>query len=71
MAAAKKETVKVEESSTPNKKYWVKVKCHECGNEQNMFARAASEVHCTKCNEVIAQPTGGKAAIKAEILELH
>lgn len=49
---------------------FVKVKCHGCGNEQTIFGRAATEVTCIKCNEVIAQPTGGKAAIKAEILEL-
>jgi len=49
---------------------FVKVKCHECGNEQTIFGRAATEVKCLKCNEVIAISRGGKAAIKAEILEL-
>ncbi len=49
---------------------FVKVKCHECGNEQTIFGRAATEIKCTKCSAVIAVPTGGKAAIKAEILEL-
>jgi small subunit ribosomal protein S27e len=52
------------------KKYFVKVRCHNCGNEQIIFTRVATEVKCTKCGEVIAIPTGGKAAIKAEILEL-
>ena len=49
---------------------FVKVKCHECGNEQTIFGRASIEVTCIKCNAVMAEPTGGKAAIKAEILEL-
>lgn len=55
-----------------NKKSFVKVRCHACGNEQVIFGRAATEVKCTKkgCDEVLAVPTGGKAAIKAEILEL-
>ena len=54
------------------KKSWVKVKCHECGNEQIIFGRAATEVTCNgnKCSAVLADPTGGKAAIRAEILEL-
>lgn len=52
-----------------NAKY-VKVRCHECGNEMTIFGRASTEVKCTKCEAVVAVPTGGKAAIKAEILEL-
>ena len=53
-------------------KAYVKVKCHECGNEQNIFGRASTEVKCTntKCNAVLAVPTGGKAHIKAVIIEL-
>ena len=54
-----------------SKKYWVKTKCHECGNEQTIFGKASTEIKCTKCETVIAVPTGGKAAIKAEILELY
>lgn len=49
---------------------YVKVKCHKCGNEQTIFGRAATEVKCIECDEVLAVPTGGKAAVKAEILEL-
>jgi small subunit ribosomal protein S27e len=50
---------------------FVKVKCHGCQNEQVIFGRAATEVKCTKCSEVLAVSRGGKAAIKAEILELY
>ncbi len=49
---------------------FVKVKCQECGNEQTIFGRASTEVKCLKCEAVLAQSRGGKAAIKAEILEL-
>jgi small subunit ribosomal protein S27e len=52
------------------KKYFVKIKCHDCGNEQVIFTKVATEVKCLKCGTVVASPTGGKAAIKAEILEL-
>ena len=51
-------------------KNFIKVKCHECGNEQTIFSRAATEIKCTKCSTVIAVPTGGKTFVKAEILEL-
>lgn len=49
---------------------FIKVKCHECGQEATIFGKAATEIKCKKCNEVIATPRGGKAAVKAEILEL-
>jgi small subunit ribosomal protein S27e len=52
------------------KKSWIKVKCHECGNEQIIFSRVSMEVPCTKCSATLAVPTGGKSAIKAEIVEL-
>ncbi len=54
------------------KKSWIKVKCHDCGKEQIIFGRAATQVTCnTKdCSAVLAIPTGGKAAVKAEIIEL-
>ena len=52
-------------------KRFVKVKCHECGNEQNIFGKASTEVKCVKCEKVLAVPRGGKAAITgAEIIEL-
>ena len=57
--------------NTNKPKYgFVKIKCHKCSEEQIIFGKASTVVKCTKCHEVIAEPTGGKAAIKAEILEL-
>lgn len=51
-----------------NKSGFLKVKC-ECGEEAVIFGKLASEVKCKKCDAVIGQPTGGKAAISGEIVE--
>ncbi len=51
-------------------KKFVKIKCHECGNEQFIFGRASSIIKCLKCGTELAYPTGGKAKVIAEILEL-
>ena len=53
-----------------DEKKFVKVKCHDCGHEQIIFGRASTVVRCLKCNSKLAYPTGGKAKIVAEILEL-
>lgn len=47
---------------------FVKVKC-ECKNEQVIFEKAASEVHCLVCDAVLAEPKGGMAEVKAKVLE--
>jgi len=46
---------------------FLKVKC-KCKNEQVIFEKAASIVRCLVCGEVLAEPTGGKARIKAKIV---
>lgn len=52
----------------PNTKF-LKVKCADCGNIQTMFDRSNLRISCTVCGSTIAVPTGGKADIKAEIVE--
>src|SRR5207302_9844234 len=47
---------------------FLRVKCEDCGNEQIVFDRAASVVLCPVCGATVAKPTGGKAAIRGEIL---
>ena len=47
---------------------FVRVKCNDCGNEQILFDRAASKVKCLACDKILAEPTGGKADIKTEVL---
>ncbi|MEE9174096.1 MAG: 30S ribosomal protein S27e [bacterium] len=49
---------------------FLRVRCRDCGNEQILFDRAASTVTCLVCNATVAEPTGGKADIKAEVLEV-
>lgn len=49
---------------------FIKVRCHECSGEKVINGKASTKVICQKCNAVLAVPRGGKAAVKAEILEL-
>ncbi len=49
---------------------FVRVKCKDCGSEQVIFDRAATVVSCLVCGATLAEPTGGKADIKADILEV-
>lgn len=46
-----------------------KVKCKDCNNVQVVFSKASTEVRCHICGTLLAKPTGGKAKIKAEIVE--
>ncbi|HLC58275.1 MAG TPA: 30S ribosomal protein S27e [Candidatus Nanoarchaeia archaeon] len=49
---------------------FIKVHCNKCKNEQNMFSAPTTKVHCLVCNEVLAEPSGGMAKIKAKVLEI-
>jgi small subunit ribosomal protein S27e len=46
---------------------FLKVRCR-CKNEQVIFEKPSAVVKCLVCDEVLAEPTGGKANIKAKIL---
>ncbi|MGA3404294.1 MAG: 30S ribosomal protein S27e [Candidatus Bathyarchaeia archaeon] len=48
---------------------FVRVKCPKCGNEQVVFDRPSVAPHCSVCDEVLAETTGGKARLKAEVLQ--
>jgi len=56
--------------SFENKSKFVKVRCEKCKNEQIIFGNVSSQVKCLVCNEVLAEPTGGKANVKARVLEV-
>jgi small subunit ribosomal protein S27e len=43
-------------------------KCADCGGEQILYTRAATRVPCAVCGAALAEPTGGLAIIKGEIL---
>ena len=46
-----------------------KVKCKDCNNLQIIFSKASTPVRCHICGTLLAEPTGGKAKIRAEIVE--
>ena len=52
------------------KSRFVKVRCSKCQNEQIVFGKASSEVRCLICNIVLAEPSGGKAKIRAKVVEV-
>lgn len=49
---------------------FIRVKCPKCGNEQVVFDRPSLAPHCSVCNEVLADPTGGKAKLKSELVQV-
>lgn len=51
----------------PESKF-IRVKCSDCGNEQVIFDHAANAVKCNVCGAVLAEPTGGRADIKGEVV---
>jgi small subunit ribosomal protein S27e len=59
----------VDEIKGPKSKFY-KIRCGKCKNEQIIFGKSATEVKCLVCGEVLAKPTGGKAKISAQILEV-
>lgn len=40
---------------------FARVECSDCGNEQIVFVRSATEVACQVCGSTLAEPTGGVA----------
>ncbi len=53
----------------PSSKF-IKLRCPKCKNEQIAFGKAASAIRCLVCGKVLAEPSGGKAKIKARVLEV-
>jgi len=51
-----------------NRSKFFRVKCPDCENEQVVFEKASTVVDCVVCGKVLAEPGGGKADVKAEIL---
>lgn len=49
---------------------FIKVKCEKCKNEQIIFEKAASVVKCLVCDEILAEPTGGKANLKTQVISI-
>ncbi len=51
-----------------NRSKFFRVKCPDCENEQIIFEKASTVVDCVVCGHVLAEPRGGCAILKAEIL---
>ncbi|MBT4135406.1 30S ribosomal protein S27e [archaeon] len=49
---------------------FIKVRCQGCKNEQNIFEGATTKVKCLVCDATLAEPKGGKADIKARVVEV-
>ncbi len=49
---------------------FVKIKCEKCKNEQMVFEKVSVPVKCLVCGEMLAEPTGGKAEIKTQLVEV-
>ena len=57
------------EPKEPDSRF-LKVRCPKCNNEQIIFEKAAMPVKCLVCGEILAEPTGGKARILAEVVKV-
>lgn len=49
---------------------FIRVRCQDCKNEQVIFETAKTKVKCLICGAIIAEPKGGKANIKARLIEV-
>lgn len=47
---------------------FITVKCSGCENEQIIYSHATSSVKCSVCNQVLAEPNGGKASINGSVV---
>lgn len=48
----------------------LQVECSDCGEEQAVFERTSSEIACGDCAAALASPTGGKAEIHGEVVDV-
>lgn len=49
---------------------FLRIKCAKCGNEQVIFDKPSIAPRCSVCDEILAEPTGGKAKIKSEVVQI-
>ncbi len=52
------------------KSKFIRVKCPDCENVQTIFDHPSTVVKCLVCGRTLAEPTGGKGKIKAEVVEV-
>jgi len=49
---------------------FLKVTCSKCKNEQIIFNKPAMNVTCLVCNAALAESRGGKAKVKAKVIQV-
>ena len=49
---------------------FLKVKCPKCEHQQIVFDRAAMQVKCEKCDDVLLEAQGGKAKVNGEVTQV-
>ena len=49
---------------------FIKIRCKKCKNEQTIFEKAASDIKCLVCGELVSKSTGGKSKLIAQPLEV-
>ena len=50
------------------KNKFLKVKCPDCENIQIVFSKASTHITCQVCGAKLAEPRGGNADLKGEIV---
>ena len=53
----------------PRSKF-LRIRCTDCGNEQIVFDSATTIVKCNVCDNILAEPTGGRAKIHGEVVNI-
>ena len=49
---------------------FITVACPDCDNEQTIFSKASTAITCASCDATVATPTGGKAELAGEIVDV-
>ncbi len=52
------------------KSVFLRVKCQKCSNEQLIFSNAVNKIVCNVCGDILAEPSGGRAKIKGEVISV-
>ena len=60
----------MKELTNKQKSKFLKVECPKCKNEQIIFNKASSNVKCLVCGSELAEVTGGKAKVKAKVIQV-
>ncbi|MEE9151644.1 MAG: 30S ribosomal protein S27e [Thermoplasmata archaeon] len=59
------------EETTKPKSVFLRVKCQDCGGEEQgqiLFSHPSSVVTCNVCGATLIKPQGGKGKVRGEIL---